>query len=125
MQPEGYAGGALERAPADVYMEHCRRRELAYQVDTQGRPVFRPRVGDGLQWRVSAGRGTVYSTTVVHPRGGEAYNIALIDLDEGFRMMSTVVEGGPVVIGARVEVRWREASDDDAPPVPVFAVVAS
>jgi hypothetical protein len=125
MQPEGYAGGALERAPADVYMEHCRRRELAYQVDTQGRPVFRPRVGDGLQWRVSAGRGTVYSTTVVHPRGGEAYNIVLVDLDEGFRMMSTVVEGGPVVIGARVEVRWREASDDDAPPVPVFAVVAS
>jgi uncharacterized OB-fold protein len=112
----------LKRAPADVYFEHCRRRELAYQVDTQGRPVFRPRVGDGLQWRVSAGRGTVYAATVVHPRGDmKAYNIVLVDLDEGFRMMSTVIGDLPIVIGARVEVRWRE--DDDAPPVPVFAVV--
>lgn len=99
-------------------MEHCRRHELAYQVDTHGFPVFRPRVGDGLQWRVSAGLGTVYAVTVVHPRGeDEAYNIVLVDLDEGFRMMSSVVGDEPVVIGARVAVRWRE---DD---VPVFAVV--
>jgi hypothetical protein len=125
MHAEGYAGGALERAPADVYMDHCRRHELAYQLDEQGRPVFRPRVGDGLQWRISAGRGTVYAATAVHPRGGEAYNIVLVDLDEGFRMMSTVVEGGPVVIGARVEVRWREGAGDDEAPVPVFAVVAA
>jgi hypothetical protein len=118
MQPEGYAGGALERAPADVYLDHCRRRELAYQVDTQGRPVFRPRVGDGLQWRVSAGRGVVYATTVVHPRGAEAYNIALVDLDEGFRMMSAVVDVEPdlVEVGARVRLAWREGD----PPVPVF-----
>jgi uncharacterized protein len=114
----------LERSPADVYREHCRRRELAYQVDAHGLPVFRPRVGESLHWRVSAGRGTVYAVTVIHPRGGEDYNIVLVDLDEGFRVMATVVEGGPVVIGARVEVRWREA-EDDAPPVPVFAVVAS
>jgi uncharacterized protein len=107
----------LERAPADVYWDHCRRRELAYQVDTQGRPVFPPRVGDGLHWRVSAGRGTVYAVTVAHPRReGDPYNIVLVDLDEGFRMMGTVVGDGPVVIGARVEVAWREGD----PPVPVF-----
>ncbi len=110
----------MKRSPADVYMEHCRRHELAYQVDTQERPVFRPRVGERLQWRVSAGRGTVYAVTVVHPRGdAEAYNIVLVDLDEGFRMMSTVVGAGPVVIGARVEVRWREGGEA---PVPVFEV---
>ena len=113
----------MERAPADVYTEHCHRRELAYQVDTQGRPVFRPRVGAGLQWRVSAGRGTVYAVTVAHPRGErEAYNIVLVDLDEGFRMMSTVVGAGPVEIGARVALAWREDEGDDA-PVPVFEVV--
>lgn len=85
--------------------------------------MFPPRVGDGLQWRVSAGQGTVYAATVAHPRGdSDPYNIVLVDLDEGFRMMSAVVgaEGGPVVIGARVEVAWREGD----PPVPVFAVVA-
>jgi acyl-CoA-associated DUF35 OB-fold domain-containing protein len=116
MQDEGYAGGVLERSPADVYTEHCRRRELAYQVDSDGRSVFRPRVGPA-EWRVSAGLGVVYSTTVVRPRGGEAYNLVLVDLDEGFRMMSRVVGVAPqeVAIGARVRVAW----EDD---VPVFEV---
>jgi hypothetical protein len=110
----------LERSPADVYTEHCRRRELAYQVDDGGRPVFRPRVGPSA-WRVSAGVGTVYSTTVVRPRGGEAYNLVLVDLDEGFRMMSRVVGVGPedVAIGARVRVAWDDGAGD-AVPVPVF-----
>jgi uncharacterized OB-fold protein len=124
MHTEGYAGGVLERSPADVYTEHCRRRELAYQVDETGphppRPVFRPRVGPSA-WRVSAGRGTVYSTTVVRPRGGEAYNLVLVDVDEGFRMMSRVVGVAPedVAIGARVRVAWEDG--DDA-PIPVFEV---
>jgi hypothetical protein len=111
----------LERSPADVYAEHCRQRELAYQVDPDGRPVFRPRVGFDA-WRVSAGRGTVYSTTVAHPRGGDAYNVALIDLDEGFRMMSRVVGLAPedVTIGLRVGLAWEDGDDPEAPPVPVF-----
>jgi hypothetical protein len=125
MRSEGYAGGVLERSPADVYTEHCRRRELAYQVDTAGRAVFRPRVGP-FTWRVSAGRGTVYSTTVVWPRGGEAYNLVLVDLDEGFRMMSRVVGVAPeaVAIGDRVRLAWEEAGGDDA-PLPVFEVDAA
>jgi hypothetical protein len=106
----------LERSPADVYTEHCRRRELAYQVDAAGRPVFRPRVGHD-EWRVSAGLGAVYATTVVRPRGGEAYNLVLVDLDEGFRMMSRVVGVAPedVRVGQRVRVAW----DGE---VPVFEV---
>ncbi|WP_272475828.1 Zn-ribbon domain-containing OB-fold protein [Baekduia alba] len=104
----------MERSPADVYTEHCRRRELAYQVDHAGTPVFRPRVGCD-DWRVSAGLGAVYATTVVRPRGEEAYNLVLVDLDEGFRMMSRVVGVAPedVAIGTRVRVAW----EDD---VPVF-----
>jgi uncharacterized OB-fold protein len=112
----------LERSPADVYTEHCRRRELAYQLGDDGRPVFRPRVGPSV-WRVSAGRGRVYATTVARVGGsdsGEPYNIVLVDLDEGFRMMSTVVGVAPedVAIGARVVLAWRDG--DGAAPVPVF-----
>jgi uncharacterized protein len=129
MQTEGYAGGVLERSPADVYTEHCRRRELAYQVADDGRPVFRPRVGPTV-WRVSAGRGTVYATTVVRPRGGEAYNLVLVDLDEGFRMMSAVIGVAPedVAIGTRVRLAWEEPERREgeaaAAPVPVFEVDA-
>ena len=58
-------------------------------------------------WRVSAGHGTVYATTTARPRDGEPYDVSLIDLDEGFRMMSRVAGGGR--IGQRVRVAW-EAS---------------
>jgi hypothetical protein len=116
----------LERSPADVYAEHCRRHELAYQLDAHGRPVFRPRVGHET-WRVSAGRGVVHATAVVRPRQGPARSVVLVDLDEGFRMMSTVIGIAPedVRIGMRVRVAWRDAAGtDDAPPVPVFEVDA-
>ena len=97
------------RAPADHFAEHCARGELAYQVDAAGRPVFHPRVGP-YEWRVSAGLGTVYATTTVRRRGEEPHDVSLIDLDEGFRMMSTVRGGGE--IGMRVRVVF----GDDARP---------
>lgn len=107
----------MERSPADVYADHCRRGELAYQVDPEGRPVFRPRVGP-FTWAVSGGRGAVYATTVVRRRGEEPEHVCLVDLDEGFRMMSTVVGTAPedVRIGMRVRLAWR----DGDPPVAVF-----
>ncbi len=83
-----------------------------------GRYVFFPRIavpGSGerdLEWVEASGFGTVYATTVTrqrpNPDGSSAdYNIALIDLDEGVRMMSRV-EGIPpaeVRIGMRVKAR--------------------
>lgn len=55
-----------------------------------------------LGWEESAGLGTVYSSSDVHTREG-AYNVALVDLDEGLRVMSTVELG--VAIGTRVRGR--------------------
>lgn len=76
------------------------------------RHVFYPRLvcphcsGSSLEWVTSAGTGMVYSTTVVARRAeqGGPYNVALVDLDEGVRMMSRVedIEPGRVVIGLRV-----------------------
>lgn len=106
------------RSPAEVFAEHCARGELAYQLDAGGRPVFYPRVGE-LEWRVSEGRGTVYATTTVRRRGEDPHDVSLVDLDEGFRMMSRVVGVAPedVRIGMRVVVRF-----DDG--VPVFEAAA-
>jgi len=67
-----------------------------------------PHCGQGeLRWLPVSGHGVVYSTTIVRqrPERGGDYNISLIDLDEGVRMMSRV-EGIPpqqVRIGMRVE----------------------
>jgi hypothetical protein len=94
------------RSPAEVFAEHARNGELAYQVDPAGRPVFYPRLGEGLEWRVSAGLGTVYATTTVRRRDEEPADVSLVDLDEGFRMMSTVRGGGEV--GMRVRVAFED-----------------
>ena len=99
---------------ADTWAEHLAREEIAYQVDADGDPVFPPRVGP-FEWRVSAGAGTVYATTTVRRRGEEPYDVSLIDLDEGFRMMSRVRGGGE--IGARVTVYFEDG-------VPLFEAAA-
>jgi uncharacterized OB-fold protein len=116
------------QSPYGTFIEHCRKGELAYQVCVDdGRPVFFPRVaapgtgGARLEWRVSKGLGTVYATTVVHYRDEPPLNVALIDLDEGFRMMSRVegIDPMQVRIGMRVRLKMHPG-DDQQPPYPVF-----
>jgi uncharacterized OB-fold protein len=121
----------MAKSPLAVYQEHLVHGELAYQYSPEAdRAVFFPRVicpfsgSDRLEWRVSAGLGTVYATTVTHPAQGEPYNVALIDCDEGFRLMSRVEEIDPmaVKIGMRVRFRVHEPGSDE-PPYPVFVPV--
>ncbi len=68
--------------------------------------------GDRLDWVAPSGRGTVYSTTVVRrkPADGGDYNICLVDLAEGPRMMSRVSGLAPeqVKIGMPVSARVAE-----------------
>lgn len=98
----------MEQSPAARFAAFWREGRLAYQWDPEtGSAVFYPRVGKGLEWRVSEGAGSVYATTVLRRRDEEPANLALIDLDEGFRMMSRVEGIAPeaVAIGMRVRVR--------------------
>lgn len=79
------------------------------------RAVFYPRMicphcgGDALSWERPSGRGAVYSTTVVrrNAEAGGDYNVSLIDLEEGVRMMSRVDGVAPdaVRIGMAVQAR--------------------
>lgn len=59
-----------------------------------------------LAWVAPSGHGTVYSVTTIRrkPDAGGDYNVSLIDLDEGVRLMSRVVDVSPdaVLIGQRV-----------------------
>jgi uncharacterized OB-fold protein len=118
----------IEASPLTIYQAHLEKGELAYQWSLNAnRAVFYPRVicpfsgSERLEWRVSAGLGTVYATTVTHPREGAPYNVALIDCDEGFRVMSRVEDIAPeaVRIGMRVKFRIHRPGGDE-PPYPVF-----
>lgn len=116
------------QSPLGQYIEHCRKGELAYQVCTDDdRPVFYPRAiapvtaSTNLEWRVSKGLGTVYATTVIYPKDHSPYNVALIDVDEGFRLMSRIEHVDPmqVKIGMRVMVEMHPG-DEKQSPYPVF-----
>jgi uncharacterized OB-fold protein len=56
----------------------------------------------------SAGAGVVYATTVVHRPEEEPYNVCLVDLDEGVRVMGRVDGPAPehVAIGLRVHAQF-------------------
>ena len=112
--------------PAGVYRRHLESGVLGFQRCAGcGAAVFYPRVvcpvcgSADLNWETSSGRGIVYATTAVYRREGGPYNVVLVDLEEGFRMMSRV-EGVPaedVEVGARVILRVERVGDDY---VPVF-----
>lgn len=68
-----------------------------------------------LAWVTPSGHGTVYSVTTVRrkPDAGGDYNVSLIDLDEGVRLMSRVVDVSPdaVRIGQRVTASVQVTSE--------------
>ena len=119
---------AGEPSPLNRYLAYLEKGELAYQYSPEaGKAVFYPRLlcpftgSANLEWRVSRGTGTVHATTVVHPAQGTPFNVALIDCDEGFRLMSRVegIDPMKVRIGQRVRLRVHRPGGDD-PPCPVF-----
>ena len=81
------------------------------------RHVFYPRVlcphcgSDRFDWVAPSGRGTVYSTTVVRrkPADGGDYNVCLVDLAEGVRLMSRVAGVAPQEVKIGMAVRARIA----------------
>jgi hypothetical protein len=114
--------------PEAEYRAHLQSgRFMLQRSRSTGRHVFYPRLlipGTGerdLEWVPASGRGTVYAITVNRTREG-AYNLALIDLDEGPRMMSRVEGVETVPIGTRVRARIIE---EDGAPLVVFAPEAS
>ena len=101
-------------APGVTFQKFLQAGEIRLQqCDACRRQVFFPRTlcphcGHGsLTWSVVSGRGVVYSTTIVRQRpdkGGD-YNVAIIELAEGARLLSRVQGIAPteVTIGMPVE----------------------
>jgi uncharacterized protein len=102
---------------------------LAYQVcQACGQVVFHPRrhctccTSGDLEWRDSAGAGTVYTFTVIrqhgHPffRARIPYVVGLIDLDEGFRMLAEIAADPETLqVNQRVGVTWEDHADLSVP----------
>ena len=112
-------------AASAPFWEATRDRRLVIQwcIDDE-QPVHFPRdvcprcLGTNLEYRPATGRAVVHTVVVEHqmpsPNGDEGpYAIALVDLDEGVRMMTNVVGTPPadVTVGMAVQVTWEPLSD--------------
>lgn len=122
MSNDGYFDGS---GPERRYLDYIAEGKFMIQRSrSTGAYVHYPRTlnpGTGeadLEWVEASGEGTVYATTVnrQRPEKGGDYNIALIDLKEGPRMMSKVVGIAPtdVKIGMKVRAKIDKIGDTDA-----------
>ncbi len=136
MSPERAAGAAPARFEPPVgvesaaFWEATRESRLLVQWCTScNRGVFYPRVfcphctagQDALEWRTASGRATVYAAVVEHRpetaganfSAGKPYCVALVDLEEGVRVLTNVVGCPPdeVRCGMPVTVTWEPLSD--------------
>ena len=112
------------------FFDACVRHELVLQhCEACAHVLFYPRThcdacqSDQLLWQPASGDGTIASYTIVR-RGVSAdfeapYVIALIDLAEGPRMMSQIIDVEPeaLAVGLAVSVDFAAWSEDITLPV--------
>lgn len=111
MKPALTEQGVLARHQTEL----AQGRFLIQRCDACGQHIYFPREicphcgSDAVQLVAPSGLGTVYATTTVRrkPAEGGDYNVSLIDLDEGPRLMSRVdnLPCDAVKIGQRVRAR--------------------
>lgn len=107
--------------PEKEYFEHLAAgRFMIQRSRSTGGHVFYPRVAEpgtgatDLEWVEASGRGTVYSTTVIRQKPpAPNYNLALIDLAEGPRMMSRVEGVAPEAVKIGMAVKARLVTDNE------------
>jgi uncharacterized protein len=104
-------------------------RLLLQSCGSCGRFVWYPRYvcpachSTDLRWREASGRGTVHSATVttrgiLEYKDAGSYVLALVELDEGPKMLTNIVDCDPaeVFIGQRVEVVFHDTGAGNALP---------
>lgn len=80
-----------------------------------------------LEWAEASGEGVVHSYTVIHRVGVPAwrarvpYVVALVDLAEGVRLQTNLVDVAPDAVEVGLPVRLRPERVDDRITLPYFA----
>jgi uncharacterized OB-fold protein len=115
------ADGVNAGGPLAQFREHLKQgRFMIQRSRSTGSHVFYPRTfvpGSGeedLEWVPASGKAVVYAMTVIYPRKKAPYNVAVIELAEGPRLMSRVVDVAPeeVKIGMTVFAKIEDTVDN-------------
>lgn len=102
------------------------QRYLIQWCTRDNTPIFYPREvcphclqSDALEWRDASGKGTVYAVSVQYRPANPTmasrvpYAVALVELDEGPRVMTNVINvpAEDVRVGQAVQLTWEPMSD--------------
>jgi len=114
----------LESRP---FWQAARERKLAIMLCRDcRRHFFYPRIfcpqchSDAVAWTEASGRGTIYSFTIARRPAGPAfkadlpYAVALVELEEGPRLMSNIVTAdvASLRIGQKVKAVFEDVTED-------------
>jgi len=121
-----------EIKPEQEYFAHLAQgRFMLQRSRSSGDFFFYPRVAApvtgarDLEWVAASGRGTVHAVTIMRPKPPQApFNVVLVDLDEGPRVMSRVEGIAPEAVRIGMAVQARIATQDDK-PILVFDAAGS
>lgn len=128
------------RPEGDTFWEGTREHRLLLPADPSGKPFWYPRAYvpktlEEVQWVEAKGTGTVYTYSVhfIGPsktyKGDPPHVVALVDLDEGVRLMTNLVKDEPdfpsigpdeAEIGMPVRVVFHDVTDEIT--LPKFAL---
>lgn len=112
-----------EIRPEQEFFAHLAQGKFMLQRSrSSGKCFFYPRVAEpvtgarDLEWVEASGRGTVHATTVVRVKPPQQpYNVVLVDLEEGPRLMSRVEGIAPDAVYIGMKVQARIGSQDERP----------
>lgn len=118
-------------SPQQAYFAHLAEgRFMIQRSRSSGEHVFYPRIAaprtgaQDLEWVPASGRGTVYATTVMRVRPpAQPYNVCLVQLEEGPRMMSRVEGIAPEAVKVGLQVQAHISRDEEGQPLVVFTPI--
>lgn len=118
------------------FWEGCREGKLMLQYcDACQRHQFYPRLycmhcgSKEVRWVEASGRGAIYSYTIIHQNkspdfvNDTPYNVAIIQLDEGPRMMSNIIDIDPADLRVDLPVTVVFDAVSDTISLPLFRPV--
>ena len=112
---------------SQAFWEGCKKHELLIpRCQNCGNYHFYPRffcpkcLSNKLEWIKSSGKGKIYTFTIIERAGMEAfkeevpYVLAIVELEEGVRMMSNIVKCGldEIEIGMSLEVVFDDVTNE-------------
>ena len=118
------------------FWEGCKRGVLLLQYcEACQHYQFYPRLycmqcgADTLSWKQASGRGMIYSYTIIRQNkspefvNDTPYNVAIIQLEEGPRLMSNIIDAAPGALQVDLPVTVVFDPVSDAISVPRFRLI--